>query len=245
MSKNNPTRQSVRAQRAAKRQQQRRIVAGVIVASIFVIIFLISLPSIIEATRPVGEIIVPEQVVRSQTDFNTIGDPNAPVKIIEYSDFQCPFCKRFSDETEMQIVENYIKTGKVYFEYVPYGPGGNYIGPESKASALAAFCAAEQGKFWEYKDVLFANHTGENVDDYTDKRLIAFAELLNLDMEQFKDCFKSEKFLEKLNEGIAQGRSFNVGGTPGFVFNDGITSLSGAQPYAKFAEIIEGILNRE
>ena len=243
-SKSNPKRQSVRAQRAAKKQQQRKVVVSLVIAGILLLVFFIALPSIVEAMVPVGEIIIPEEKVRSQVDFNTMGDPNAPVKIVEYSDFQCPFCKQFADETEMQLVENYVNTGKVFFVYVPYGPGGNYIGDESKASANAAFCAAEQGKFWEYKDYLFANHTGENVGDYTNKRLITFAENLGLDMSQFNKCFKSEKFNDRLEEGIVQGRASGAGGTPHFIINDGEATLLGAQPYSKFVETIEGIINK-
>jgi len=242
-SKSNPKPQSVRAQRAAKKQQQRKVVVGFIIGGILLLVFFLALPSIIEATLPLGEIIVPEEKIRPQVVFNAMGDPDAPVKIVEYSDFQCPFCKRFSDEVEMQLVENYIKQGKVYFVYVPYGPGGNYIGPESKASAIAAFCAAEQGKFWEYKDFLFANHTGENVGDFTNKRLIAFAEKLGLDMNEFKQCFNSEKSNDLLEEGIAKGRSAGVGGTPHFIFNDGEATLLGAQPFSKFVETIEGLLS--
>jgi protein-disulfide isomerase len=241
--KSNPKPQSVRAQRAAKRQKQRKVVVGFVIGGILLLVFLFALPSIIEAALPLGEITVPEAKIRPQVDFNTMGDPNAPVKIVEYSDFQCPFCKRFSDEVEMELVENYVKPGKVFFVYIPYGPGGNYIGPESKASANAAFCAAEQGKFWEYKDFLFANHTGENVGDFTNKRLIAFADNLGLDLDQFKKCLTDEKFNDLLEEGITQGRASGVGGTPHFIFNDGEATLLGAQPYSKFVETIEGLLN--
>jgi protein-disulfide isomerase len=235
--------QSVRAQRAEKRQQQRKVVVGVMIGAGLLLVFLLLLPTIIEAAQPVGEIVTPEQKPWDSTDFNTVGDPNAPVKIAIFSDFQCPFCKKFSDDTEYSIYENYVKPGKVFMVYVPYGPGGNYIGPESEAAANAAFCAAEQGKFWEYKDIVFANHTGENVGDFTDKRLTAFAENIGLDIEQFKACFKKQKYADKLDEGIAEGRRLGAGGTPAFFFNDGAATLTGALPYEKFAEQIEALLN--
>jgi protein-disulfide isomerase len=241
--KNKQTRMSVKERRTQKRKRQRLIVAGIMVGSGLILILLFALPSIINAARPVGAIVEPEPLTRPVVDFNTMGDPNAPVKIVEYSDFQCPFCKRFADEVEQQLIDEYINTGKVFFVYTPYGPAGNYIGPESESSANAAFCAGEQGKFWEYKDFLFANHTGENVGDFTDKRLKAFAESLNLDMEKFTSCVKGKKYSSELQNGISQGRALNVGGTPTFVFNDGAATIVGVQSFSSFAQQIEALLN--
>jgi protein-disulfide isomerase len=236
--------QSIRAQRAQKKRQQRKLIVGTMIGAGVLLVFLLLLPVILEATRPVGEIVVPELIEHQAVDFNTMGDPNAPVKMAIFSDFQCPFCKVFADDTEQAIIEQYVDTGKVFLVYVPYGPGGNYIGPESLAAANAAFCAADQGKFWEYKQFIFANHTGENVGDYTNKRLTAFAEKLGLDMDQFNSCFKSQKFEEKLNEGIAEGRALGAGGTPAFYFNDGAATLTGALPFENFASQIEALLGQ-
>ena len=241
--KNNPTKAAIKEQRLRKKQQQRNLLVYGIIAGGIGLVLLLLLPTIFNALKPVGEITTPEFTERSVVDFNTMGDPNAPVKIVEYSDFQCPFCARFANETEAEIVQNYVNSGKVYFTYVPYGPGGNYIGPESEAAAQAAFCAAEQGKFWEFKETVFANHTGENVGDYTDKRLVAMAEIVGLDMTQFKSCFSSNKYTDKLNEGIAQGRAQGAGGTPFFIFNDGAATINGAEPFSSFQAQIEALLN--
>lgn len=234
-----PSRQSAREKRASRRRQQRNLIIAVMVIGGGALILLLALPSIIDALRPAGEVVIPEGTVYEQVDFNTMGDPNAPVVIVEYSDFQCPYCKRFSDETEPSLIENYVNTGKVLLVYTPYGPGGRFIGPESEYAAHAAFCAAEQGKFWEYKEIIFANHTGENVGDYTEKKLIAFAEELNLDMQQFNECFNSRKYEQLINEGIARGRANAVGGTPTFIFNDGVEVLEGAFPINSFVDVIE------
>ncbi len=236
--------QSIRAQRVQKRRQQRKVIVGVMIGAGVLLVFLLLLPTIIEAARPLGEILVPEVKNYENVDFNTLGDPNAPVKMAIFSDFQCPFCKVFADDSEQAIIEQYVNTGKVFLIYVPYGPGGNYIGPESASSANAAFCAAEQGKFWQFKNIIFANHTGENVGDYTNKRLIAFAENIGLDMDQFRDCFRKNKYEDKLNEGIAEGRALGAGGTPAFIFNDGAARLTGALPFDQFASQIEALLNQ-
>lgn len=242
--RNNPATMSVRARRAAIRRRQKRIVVASIIAAGILLVALIGVPQIINANKPIGDFITPTFFTPSQSDFNSMGDSNAPVKITEYSDFQCPWCKKFHDEVEKQIIEQYVETGKVYFTFVPYGPGGNYIGPESKAAANAAFCAGEQGKFWEYQQIIFANQTGENVGDFPENRLIGFSEAVGLDQVTFSDCLNSEKFNDKLNEGIRLGQQRGIKGTPSFLFNDGEDSLQGAASFALFQAKIEALLNK-
>ena len=229
-------RQAIRAQRARRQKQQRLLTILIVAGVALVIAGLLIYPNL----RPAGEIVEITPVARPNADLNTMGDPDAPVKIVEYSDFQCPFCKRFADETEPQIVDAYIATGQVHFTYVPYGPGGTWIGRESEASARAAYCAGDQGKFWEYKDYLFANHTGENVGDFTDQRLEAFAGALGLNMDDFRSCYNSSKYDEKLQQGIAEGQSLGIGGTPSFTINGKI--VTGAQPFSEFQREIDAAL---
>lgn len=233
-------RERMRSERARKQRQRRINTFLIILGVVLVVVALLIFPTIQRRLAPVGSIVQITPQARPNVNFNSMGDPNAPVKIQEFSDFQCPFCKRFADETEMQIVENYVATGKVVFEYIPYGPGGQYIGPESRAAAMASYCAGDQGMFWEYKDILFANHTGENVGDYTDQRLTAFAEALGLDMEAFQSCYASDKYADKLQEGISLGQGAGIGGTPSFIING--TVLTGAQPYNVFQQTIDAAL---
>ena len=95
---------------------------------------------------------------------NSLGDPNAPIKIEEFSDFQCPYCQNFHDQTEALLVEQYVNTGKVYFTYRSMGNflsqniGGGKT--ESQDAALAAYCAGDQNKFWDMQAYLFANILG-------------------------------------------------------------------------------------
>lgn len=230
-------RQAIKEQRVRRQRQQRLLVIGIVTAVALIIAALLIYPSL----RPVGEITQVTPAGRPNADFNQMGDPDAPVKIVEYSDFQCPFCKRFADETEQQIVDTYVATGKVHFTFVPYGPQGQWIGPESEAAARAAFCAGDQGKFWEYKDYLFANHTGENVGDFTDKRLLAFGEALGLNMGDFRSCFNSDKYDQKLADGLAEGQGLGMGGTPSFSING--KSVVGAQPFSVFQQEIDAALS--
>jgi protein-disulfide isomerase len=229
-------RQVLREQRLKRERQQRMyLIIGVGVVAIIIAALLIS-PSL----APVGNIVKITPNPRPQANMNSMGDPNAPVKLVEYSDYQCPYCKRFNDETEKLVEDTYIATGKVYFTYIPYGPNGQYIGPESKDAAMAAFCAGDQGKFWEYHDMLFANQTGENVGDYTAKRLEAFADALGLNTGQFRSCFNGNKFADTLNQGLQQGKQAQIGGTPSFLING--TLIEGAFPFTEFQQKIEAAL---
>lgn len=241
--KKQPSRAELRAQKLKKERQQRLVLilgigAVVVVAAIAIIL-------INRASSPANSSIVEiTPVNHPQADRNSMGDPNAPVKIVEYSDFQCPFCKRFADETEHAIVDNYIATGKVYFTYRTMG---NFVsnnigqgGKESRDSAMAAYCAADQGKFWEYKDSLFANWKGEDVGSFTQKRLIAMAESIGLDVDQFSQCLKSGKYSDQVEQDNQDGNTAGITGTPAFLINGEL--LTGAQPFATFQQAIEAAL---
>jgi protein-disulfide isomerase len=233
-------RQMLREQRAKRQRQQRMGTIAVVAVVALVIAGLLIYPSIKSAMTPVGTIVMTTPEPRPDANLNSMGNPDAPVKIEEFSDFQCPFCKRFADETEKQIVDTYVATGKVYFTYTPFGPGGSFIGPESVAAAEAAFCAGDQNKFWEYHDMLFANQTGENVGDFTDKRLVAFAEALNLNMTEFNSCYNSQKYKDKVQQGLVEGSQKGIGGTPSFLING--TKLEGALPFSDFQTAIDAAL---
>jgi len=226
-------RQEMRDKRARQERNQRiLVIAGVAVIAIAVALLLI-LPSL----TPVGDIAAHPLMNRPQTNLNGMGDPNAPVKIIEYSDFQCPYCGRFTLDTEQQLIDAYIATGKVYFEYHSFG---EFIGPESRRSAEAAYCAGDQQKFWEMHDIIFANQSGENQGAFADKRLIAFAEKLTLDMTVFNDCFNSGKYAAKVAQDGVDGIKFGVKATPSFSING--TLLEGAQPFSAFQAAIDPLL---
>ncbi len=244
-------RQQLREKRAQQKQTQRIMLIG----GGLLVVIAIAVLFIMNVAQPVGEIAMPELVARPQANFNAMGNPNAPVKIIEYSDFQCPYCARFWQNTESAIIEAYVATGKVYFEYRSVGL---FIGPESERAAEAAYCAGDQGKFWEMHDVIFANQGGENVGVYRDARLVAFAEKLGLDMTQFKDCFSNRKYKARMLEDqqnatkditsaanygeLVAAKKYSASGisTPSFVINGRL--VSGAAPFSEFQKEIEAAL---
>jgi len=123
---------------------------------------------------------------------NYMGDPKAPVKMIEYADFQCPYCRLYWQDTEPRIIQSYVMTGKVYYEYRSVGA---FIGQESAAAAEATYCAGDQGKFWEFHDTLFTNWTGENVGNFTPAKLRQYASTVGLNPLTFYNCVKKRHSL--------------------------------------------------
>lgn len=167
-------------------------------------------------------------------DAPTKGDDDAPVTLIEFSDFQCPFCGRFYSQTLDQIQEQYVDTGKVKFVYKHFPLDS--IHPQATPAALAAECANEQGKFWEYHDLIFDNQ--QALGDASYKQ---WAAQLSLDEGQFNECYDSQKYLEDVQSDLQQGSSAGIRGTPGFLLNGQL--ISGAQPFSVFQQAIEAALN--
>jgi protein-disulfide isomerase len=161
------------------------------------------------------------------------GSPDAPVTIVEFSDFQCGYCRKFWQETLPKIEEKYIRTGKVRFVYRHLA----ILGAASVQAAVAAECAHEQGQFWPYHDKLFAS-AGPLA--FTVRNLKRYAEELRLDPARFNACLDAEQPREKVERETIVGRAIGMTGTPGFLINRG--RLIGAYPYEAFEEIIEGIL---
>lgn len=230
-------RQELREKRAREeRTRNILIVVGVAILALAVVL-LIALPSITEAMKPVGEIKEHPLMNRPQVKANTMGDPNAPVKIIEYSDFQCPYCGQFTLDTEQKLIDAYIATGKVYFEYHSFG---DFIGAESARAAEAAYCAGDQNKFWEMHDIIFANQSGENQGHFSDKFLTVLAEKVSLDMGQFTDCFKNGKHADTVKQDGVAARQAGVKATPSFTINGKL--VEGAQPFEQFQKEIDALI---
>jgi protein-disulfide isomerase len=159
------------------------------------------------------------------------GDPDAPITIVEFSDFRCPYCGRFTNDAGRQIDEQYVDAGLVRFGYQHFA----FLGPESQTAAEASECAAEQDAFWEYHDVLFGSQAGVRVDG-----LRQFADELGLDVEAFDDCLGSGKYASLVRGETASAQSLGVTGTPSFLING--RPLVGALPFDAFQQVIEAEL---
>ena len=172
-------------------------------------------------------------------DAPGIGDPKAPVTVVEFADFQCPFCGRFFQTVEVPLIEQYVKTGKVRFVYRNFA----FLGPESEDAAIAAACAGEQGKFWEYHDYLYGHQQGENEGAFAKQNLKKFARAVaGIDGAKFDACLDQERYMNAVRAETAAGRSYGVTGPPATFINGRL--VSGAQPIAAFVSVIEEELKK-
>ncbi len=175
----------------------------------------------------------PSVDMKALIDDDTVkGDPNAPITIVEWSDFECPFCTRFYQNTLGQIQREYIDTGKVKFVYRDFPLNFH---KNAQKSAEAAECADEQGKFWEMHDILFEKGVSGGVDSFKQ-----FATDIGLDTSKFNDCLDSGKMADEVLQDMQDGQAAGIRGTPGFVING--KGVSGAQPFENFKQIIEAEL---
>ncbi len=156
----------------------------------------------------------------------SLGPADAPVTIIEFSDYECPYCRKWFTEAWPQIQKTYAGKVRLVYRDFPLSFHAN-----SQSAALAARCAADQGKYWEYHDLLFSG-AALGLDTYT-----SFANQLKFDMTQFQDCIRSQKYANDVQADFQYGSSLGVTGTPTF-FIDGIP-LVGAQPFSAFKTIID------
>ena len=157
----------------------------------------------------------PATIDTSQAIGNVLGDANAPVRVDEFSDFQCPVCGNFARRTLPQIEEKYVKTGKIKFAYNHFA----FIGDESIRAAEASECANDQGKFWNYTELLFNNQAGENQGAFSDAKLEGFAQQLSLNMDEFKTCMADRRHLAAIQRSNQYAQSHGVTGTPTLFVN--------------------------
>ena len=154
---------------------------------------------------------------------NRRGRADAPVTIVEFADFQCPYCSQFAKQM-LPALQKDIDTGQVALVY----QHAAILGDESTWAAEAAECAADQGQFWAYHDLLFAKQTGENQGAFAKDKLIGFAQDLKLDMATFEPCLKNDQTLDRVKTDTQEGQSAGMRGTPTFFVNG--QPLVGAQP---------------
>jgi len=192
-----------------------------------------------------GQPSAPQIIQVSIDDDPFKGNENAPVTIIEFSDFQCPFCLRFYEQTLPAIIENYVDTGKVKFVYrdLPL----DSIHPNARPVHIAAECADEQGKFWEYHDILFDKQVEWQRLSSSDLQstLTQYGSDLGLESASFEACLESDVIADEVNKDTLDAARYGATGTPAFFIGnekDGFIKLSGAQPYPVFQAAIDAHL---
>lgn len=175
----------------------------------------------------------PPLIEVSAGDAPLKGSPDAPITIIEFSDFQCPFCKRVLPVLT-QLLEQYAGKVKLAFRDFPLAN----IHPQAQKAAEAAHCAGEQGKYWEYHDLLF-----ERQETLPTANLVEYAQGLGLNSQVFQTCLESSKYKAKVERNHADGMKAGITGTPAFFING--RPISGAQPLETFKAIIDEELGRQ
>jgi protein-disulfide isomerase len=167
--------------------------------------------------------------------YPSLGPADAPITIVEFSDYQCPFCSRFHDETYQALLDAYPNQIRFVYRNLPLSFHQN-----AQMSAEAALCAGDQNKYWEMHDVLFSNQASLNNAEGTKLDQTAYngyAEGLGLDVTTFEDCMTSHKFAQFIDDDMAFSQGLGVQSTPTFFING--LAIVGAQPLANFKELID------
>jgi len=198
---------------------------------------------ILEKQLPTKQPNVPLKI--STDNDPVIGKLDAPITIIEFSDFQCPFCAKFHIDTLPSIMNEYIKNGQVKLVFRDFPIQS--IHPNALPASVAAECANEQGKFKEMHDLLFENQREWNNQNTNDviSTFNQYASKMNLEEEKFDSCLRNGKYIEEIQKDLDDGRAYGISGTPGFfVGNDqiGFIELKGAQPFENFKKVIDSQL---
>jgi protein-disulfide isomerase len=168
------------------------------------------------------------------TNGPTLGNSNAKVTVVEFSDFQCPFCERFYSQTMPQIKTDYIDTGKVKLVFKTFPLTG--LHPNAQKAAEASLCANEQGKFWEYHNTLFDKQSiWSSTDGVTAFK--QYASDLKLDTAKFNSCLDTGKYASAVAADVKDGQNAGISGTPSFVINGQL--VVGAQPFSAFQSVID------
>ena len=195
---------------------------------------------ILEKQLPTNQPSIPLKI--SADNDPIIGNPDAPITIIEFSDFQCPFCARFHIQTLPTIMEEYIEKGtvKLVFRDFPI----QSIHPNAVPASVAAECANEQGKFKQMHDILFEKQNEwSNLETvYAIELFNQYSEQINLEQEQFSSCLSTAKYVKEIQNDLDDGRTYGVTGTPGFFIGNqqiGFVELKGAQPFESFKNVID------
>jgi protein-disulfide isomerase len=207
--------------------------AGLILVVAAIVIAVISTSKVNLSQR---NITIPEFTENIPSDFNGLGDPEAPVVIEEFSDFGCTFCADFALETKKLLEDDYIQTGQVYLVF--HSVGGMLQSSATFQAAEAAYCAGDQDALWSFHDLIFANQASlfSNRNGDISKTMTTFAEVLELDLDQFNSCLLDRKYQELTLADEKLARENDISGTPSFLINGVL--YRGNQPFESFQQAI-------
>lgn len=212
-------RQEIGTRLKKQNKQQRLNVIVMIVGAAVILAAILMIPLMMQFVGQSDDFVQPTLNHRPMQNGNTMGDPNAPVIIEEFSDFTCAHCRTFAITKADEIAVKYVSTGQVYFVF---NSVGNMLGhPNSILSAEAAYCAGDQNRFWEFHDLLYANQPTlfANINRNLDKSMVTLAESLVLDMARFKSCMDQDKYKNVIQSDQIDAFQAGIEETPSFVIN--------------------------
>ncbi|MBI2127272.1 MAG: DsbA family protein [Thaumarchaeota archaeon] len=172
-----------------------------------------------------------------------LGSENAPITIYEFGDYQCPNCQSWWISVKPQLVDKFIKTGRAKLIFVEFA----FLGRESFSASQAAKCAGDQGKYWDYHDVLYSEQRGIDTGWASVEKLKKFASDLGLNMEAFYSCLDGGKYSEIVKKSFEEGVKVVVPGTPTFFIvgpKGEVQKIVGSQPFVVFERIIDSMLSK-
>lgn len=220
--KKRKTRAQVRADAERARRRRLLLIGGAVAAAVLVAAALIftnrdssNLPAL-KAVDAAGLANVP-------TAGRVIGNPGAPVHLVEYGDYQCPACASFSNEVFPILLSDYISTGKVTFEFRDLA----FLGPDSQTAAQATACSIDQEGFWPYHNTIFANHYGENLGNLSKSRLLEMATLSNLDADKISKCLDDGTYVADVQAMTQEAHGLGLTSTPSFVLDGAVVQWQG------------------
>ena len=171
-----------------------------------------------------------------------LGNPSAPITIVEFGDYQCHQCYNWFHNTQSTVFQIYVDTGKANFVFMDLA----FLGRDSPKAAQASYCAEDQGKYWEYHNQLYTAQESQIDNGWANpERLKAFAFSLSLDMDSFESCLDSGKYVKRVQYNIAEAKKLGANGTPTFfiIGPDGQQQkLVGAQPYSVFKQVFDSMI---
>lgn len=203
-------------------------------------------------TKGVNSPLAPQQQLQQQAQQQIVklqipsfapfrGSDSSQVNIVEFGDYQCPFCEKFFQQNEPQILQDYVNTGKTKFYFLDF----QFLGPDSQTLGQGAWCANEQGKYYDYHDHIYSHQGQENSGWATQDKVKALAaDISGIDSAKFNSCLDSNKYQSRVQQNTQLGQSLGVSGTPTvFIGNDqkGYISVVGAQPY----DVVKQIINKQ
>jgi protein-disulfide isomerase len=225
---------------------------GAIIASITITVLIFGLNSVtdeiqlsIEPTPKIQDI-GPAKITMDTFVSNgspILGDPDAPITLVEFGDYQCHYCNVFFETTENDIIKNYVETGKVKIIFKDY----NIIGEDSVKASQGAHCANDQGLFWKYHDTLYSHWTGENNGWASSENLTIFAQQIGLNMDTWSECMDNGSHSQIILKSNDDARTLELTGTPAFfvINSEGkVSKLFGAQPFESFKKIFDSQLKK-